>query len=62
MLKRIRALQRRHPFILLYVDTILILLSRFAEKMNRLIPVKLRADVVESHMPQIVNCSADGVR
>lgn len=55
-------MQRRHPFILLYVDTILILLSRFAEKMNRLIPVKLRADVVESHMAQIVNCSADGVR
>lgn len=30
--------------------------------MNRLIPVKMRADLVDSHMPQIVNCAVDGVR
>uniref|UniRef100_H3D093 EvC ciliary complex subunit 2 n=1 Tax=Tetraodon nigroviridis TaxID=99883 RepID=H3D093_TETNG len=36
--------------------------SEFAEKTNRLIPAKLRADALEDHAPQIVNCAADEAR
>eukprot|EP00066_Takifugu_rubripes_P023200 XP_011612466.1 PREDICTED: limbin isoform X1 [Takifugu rubripes] len=36
--------------------------SEFAEKVNRLIPGKLRADVVRSHMPEIFPCVVDGAR
>lgn len=47
------------PPSLLYINDCL---CRFAEKVNRLIPGKLRADVVHSHMPEILPCVVDGAR